>query len=163
MKKITLLILLLISTKLFGQNKAETSEWIIDKFMQYEIESMSNNSIEIIDEMLIYFEYTYDKNFRYHLIPIKNIKTIKISRKTQYGKVSYLISLIGKGKHYGNFKEGFYSEYPNSDIMDKEERGINLFLNQNFGENQMPTRMEKALLNLVRLYGGSAVIGKEAF
>lgn len=166
MKKTIILTVLLLSVCSFAQTKKETTEWIYDKYDEYKIiKDYSDYSLRIGNNLITYL-WHHGTVTDYMRIPIKNIEKIKITKKTSKIKgeeVSYLIILEGKGKESGRVEHGKYVPWDNPEMTDKMYSGVETFLNKDFGKNQLPQRMEKAFINLVRLYGGNPKIYKEAF
>lgn len=163
MKKIIILTVLLLSVCSFAQTKKETEEWILEKYDQFDVSS--THLLKIENNYLVYIVPSR-YNTSYSTIPIKNIKSIKITKvisDLEGWEEYYSIILIGKGKEFGSIEKGEYVPWDEQDKMDKEELGLKTYLNKTFGKNQLPQRMEKAFINLVKLYGGNPKVYKEAF
>lgn len=139
MKKIILILLVLNSSFLFSQTKSETEKWIEEKYYEYQREVNSDDDLTFENGNLIYRYLGSDLP----QIKIKEIKQVQIrlekfNSKDEVGWTAIYI-YYGKGNYY---KIGIDSKFYNGDL---------------------PNRMYKALIHLVKLYGGNATIKKEAF
>lgn len=161
MKKILIFLLCIIPTTiLFSQTKNETKEWIIEKHNQNKRQVNQQNEIKFEGNNLIYLKYFY--GYQYEKIEIKNIDAISI-KKVKYPQIDeecYVIVLKGVREEYGSIENG---EYQKMGEYGNEKSDITILLDLDFGKDDLPKRMEKALLRLVTLYGGKAKILKEAF
>lgn len=161
-KKLLLIIAICFNVSVFSQSKEETKEWIVDKYNNYERAINKFNSLAFDDDYIVY-QWVIDERFgagKVFKIKIKEIKKIEIrsERLNAEDKVGWVKLVLhfdsGKGLSRDLDEENFsYSGYNNFYIL----------LDSKFLNNDLPARMEKAFLHLVKLYGGKAIVKKEAF
>ena len=162
-----------------GQTKKETEEWIEGKYGMYKLDIFfeKNKSLEFNNGYL----YVFDKGglnyneITYERIALKDVAEILVENTgDRFKEVRYHVDLICKVNkdciESGRYVSGqFIKEYGagNWHIQGKNNKYfIRLTLNENFKEDDLPKRMEKALLYLIKLNGGTAkkfVYPKEAF
>jgi len=135
-----------------GQNKTETIQWITEKFDAYK------NPLEGKTE--IRNDYIYRIGSDELRVKIKNIKKIAI-KKSSYNSVDYatIELMFDAGKL--EYKENKDPEFKIS--KNESDKKISLIVLPNFLTDGLKERMEKALVHLVKLSGGNAVIYKETF
>lgn len=156
----TILLLLLISCTGFGQTKSETEEWIISKYLYYKLDNPvhKNNILKIENGIFIHIKsYGY-----FEKIQIKNIGQVKVSYYKVENREGYTISFYCKNK-LNCIEEG---KYENGQFLSEKKKlnyFFSLYVNTSFGKEDLPKRMEKAILHLIKLYGGNATIYKETF
>jgi hypothetical protein len=155
MKYSYILLLSFICNFFFAQTKNETEEWIATKCNEYKYNS--ENSIYFQSGELYQFKKVGVVGRLVKVNP-KQIKRVEISNYVEDGKPKLVwISLYTSDKavyEKTDEKEAFHS-------MDGNVFVVPLLLK--FNEDGLKQRMEKALLHLVKLYGGSSTIKKEAF
>lgn len=160
MKILLFTMFILICQSLQGQTKNETKNWIIEKHDNYRRLENSKNEIKFEDNNIIYLKYFY--GYQYEKISIKNIREIGI-KKVRYPEINeecYVLTLKGIGKEYGYFEN---AEYTKTGTYENEEGEVTILLNIDFGEDDLPKRMEKALIKLITLHGGKPKKLKETF
>ena len=172
MKKITLILLLLIPTLLLSQTKKETEDWINNNINNYPV-NYGDNPIEVVENIIIdgsslYFYHHWnrqDDNYysgTWTKINLKDIKSIEYSFDKSPGLNNKWIELhlnFNKGKSYQG-----KSQYPN-EFRDNisyqilfDRTAIIMRLNMDFVESGMKKRIEKALLHIIKSYGGNAIV-----
>lgn len=164
-KKINFIFFILTlgySTLCVGQTKSETENWILEKSEEFAINNMYNRELKIENGYFTYYEKIGDTQF-YERILIKNISKIQI-KKEESADWGYTIKVFCNGK--GCMDSGHYidGKYKNTTISyTGSVFYVNVYLNKNFENEDLPKRMEKALIHLVKLYGGVAKAYKETF
>jgi hypothetical protein len=156
MKKI-LFFLLISSNNLSSQTLEETKDWIITKFNYFKLQNTAHKDdilkIENGNIVLIKSSGFYEK------ISIKNIKQVSVNYYNNDGREEYSVYLFcstnSKCSESGN------SEDSNSEKI--YNKFFNFYLDPSFKKDNYPERMEKAILELVRISGGKAQKHKEAF
>ena len=163
MKKVLLLIILLTYNSIFSQSKSETENWIIEKYNEYE--SPVNRTRELIfDDGYIYYLWIFTENYGYWTqLPIKEIKSIKIHHKKfdANDTEGWDVITLYFEKNKSKTKDAKPSE--NNYYETSESTSIDIKLSNNFINDGLKPRMEKALIHLVKSYGGNATIKKEPF
>lgn len=164
MRKIVILFVLFSSIITFGQSKTESENWIEEKHREYKNSYNPNMDLWFENDYLYYYwtvddKREADKRFAaVYRIKIKDIKFVKTSvKKLDDVTISIFVLYCTKGKLESKSLPG------NSNFVSNDEEFLNIFLNENFKKDGINVRMEKAFLHLVKLYGGSATIKKEAF
>ncbi|SCZ01182.1 hypothetical protein [Flavobacterium caeni] len=158
MKNIAIIIFLIFTNFLFSQSKEETKEWIIEKYNNYERVNQYNQKFDLtFEEDYLIYEYL-GSLFK---LKIKDIKKIELKKERfdnddKEGWVSiYIYFQKGKLSTKG-LNENVFSN-AESDTSFKIPLSSEL-INEGYKD-----RMEKAIIHLVKLYGGNATIKKEAF
>ncbi|NYJ26633.1 hypothetical protein [Allomuricauda sp. ARW1Y1] len=161
MRRIVFVLLVILNCgSLNAQSKRETELWISEKYNYYKYNNRlhKNNFLRFDSEKIILIK-SYGS---YSGISYQNVESIKISPFKVDDREGFTISFYCNS---GNkcIEEG---EYKNQHLI-PEERKLNnyfsIYLDKKFEEDDMPKRMEKALLHLIKLNGGEAIIKKEAF
>jgi len=140
----------------FSQDKIETEEWIIKIYNEYEREFNSEFDLIFENNFLVY-TYFYS-NFRVKVSDITKIEIIneRVNKSDNEGWTSIFI-YFNKGKL--QTKEKQESKY----ITSENDNNFKIVLSSNFIKDGYTDRMQKALVHLVKLNGGKAVIKKEPF
>ncbi len=161
--KIILLLFLFINTSLsFAQSKLETESWILEKCNDYAINNFYTRELKIEDGYFTYFE-KIGENLFYERILIKKISEVQI-KKEESSDWGYTIKVYCNGKGCDDSGHYINGNYKNTVIEYSGNKGnLDVYLNKNFGNDDLPKRMEKALIHLVKLYGGNAKVYKETF
>lgn len=149
---------------LSAQSKNETETWITETTRQFPAGPIDNRQLKIIGGYFTYFENIGDTVF-YERVLIKNVKEIQITERydKNWGNY-YSIKLFCKFKGCNDSGHFINGTYKNTVIQYLENFGyVGVVLNENFNQRDLPKRMEKALLHLVKLYGGNAIIKRSAF
>ena len=177
MKKIILsLFILLTSASSICQSKTETEKWINENINDFPV-SYGDNPIEVVENIFVengnlyfYHHWKNEKDNYYSgtwsKLALKDIKSIEYT----YDKSSNLnykwIELhfnFNKGKSL----EGKTNEFQGKDNVEYkiqlQKTIIPQRLNLDFENSGMKKRIEKALLHLIKLYGGNAIVKKEPF
>tara|TARA_R110000744_G_C19355548_1_gene560825 strand:+ start:1794 stop:2285 length:492 start_codon:yes stop_codon:yes gene_type:complete len=153
----------LFSTPILSQSKAETEKWILDKYNEYE--SSENRTRELVfDEGKLYYLWILTENYGHWTeIAIKNIEQIKIHHERfnpedeeGWDEITLYFE-TGKSR----IKDAKPSEDDTYKIS--EQTSIDIKLSEYFIKEGLKPRMEKALLHLIKAYGGNATIKKDAF
>ena len=168
MKKHIIFIAILSFSQMFCQSKKETEEWIIDIYNQYERELNLTSDLIITDNKLYYDKRIEMKDYCGGFISVINIKDInKIEIKRVFNgsadKVGWSVVNLYFSKNKG--KVNHYTSCENIADNWKLDEGTmtNILLSSNLFNDKMEHRLEKALLHLIKLYGGNATIKKEPF
>jgi hypothetical protein len=164
MRKIVTLFILFSSIIAFGQSKTESENWIVEKHSEYKNSYNPNMDLWFENGYMYYYWTVDDKRepakriasiFR---IKIKDIKSIKTTiKKLDDVSISKFVLYCAKGKLESK------SLPENSNFVDTGEDFLDIDLNENFKKDGINIRMEKAFLHLIKLYGGTATVKKEAF
>lgn len=167
MKKTFLLIFLFITTLFYGQSKIETENWLEEKYNEYE-RSINSNMNLWIDEGYLYYYFTlYDdpvkakENGVLYRMKIQDIKSIKIIKKkfNSEDKIGWSYLTL-----YTNSNKIFSKDFPeNNNFTCTNEGFLNIPLKAEFIDEGVNIRFQKAIIHLVKLYGGNATVKKEAF
>ncbi|RZL43976.1 MAG: hypothetical protein EOP00_21950 [Pedobacter sp.] len=160
MKNIILAITILLSVSGKSQAKAETEDWIITKYLSYKYLSpeQKGNILKIENGYLIQ-QTSYNW---YDKIALKEIAQIKISSFKVENRQGYSLTLYCKNAkkclEEGKIEYGkFVPQGTNSNNT------FTIYFDISFGEDDLPNRMEKAILHLIKLNGGNAKLHKETF
>ena len=159
-----LVFTLLLTISIKAQTKAETENWIQEKVKSYPVGNFYIRELKIQNGYIEYFETINNTKF-YERILIKNIKEVKVSKRydSNWGNY-YSIKLFCKSKGCNDSGQLINGNYKNTVIEYLENYGsIEIVMNENFKENDNSSRMQKAILHLIKLYGGNAIVKKEAF
>lgn len=155
--------LFLVSVSLYSQSKEDTQEWILDKYIEYE--SPKNNSRELlIDDGKLYYLWIFTENYGHWTeIAIKDIKQIEIHHEKfdAEDREGWDEITLYFEKGTSRTKDAKLSDENNYKISDG--RSFDIKLSENFIKDGLKPRMEKALLHLIKTYGGNATIKKELF
>lgn len=162
-RKIFILTALIFSLKIFSQETQEVEDWIKEKTTKYYYlndESTPKRFVYFRDNNLIYGISNYDNsNFNttttLEKIKISEIKKVEI-KKIYIDRDIWIINLYcAKDKKCVNER----IEYHFSKTFDtKELNYVSMGYNSKFGEDNLPNRMGKALTDLIKLYGGTAIL-----
>lgn len=167
MNKIFLFFLILNSYMIFGQDKNETESWIIEKYDEYERSINSNMDLWIEDGYLYYYFTLYDdpikakENGVLYRMKIKDIKAIKTIKKkfNSEDNIGWTNLIL-----YTEKTKMFSKDFPVSKGWECTNEGfLNIPLKSEFISEGVNIRFQKAVLHLVKLYGGNAIVKKEAF
>lgn len=153
MKKTIILIIFFTINVTFSQTKTEIKEWIVEKYNEYK----SNTTVIPRTSFDLYFDNEYliyiyiNDEFK---IKIKDIKKIKIKHEKfdiddNEGWTSIFL--------YFEKNKSRYNNEVSDDTM------IKITVSNEFIKDGYKNRMEKAILFLVKSYGGNATIKNEAF
>lgn len=154
--KIFFLIIFLLSVNFFNsQTKDETQKWIKETYEKHRRPENLKNWVEFVNGELV-----YSSSPRYfERIKISDINKISVKKdllNDSLGKLSwYSIKLFCKNT------DCVKREYVDGKTDKIEE--ISIILDLSFEEDGLSKRMEKALLHLIKLYGGNASLKKETF
>lgn len=178
MKKTFLLSILFLSINIsFSQTKKETEDWInqnINEFPLY----WANTSLNVIEKIYVENGYLYnyylvkdiEKNYYagyWTKVALKDIKSIENYYHRSSDPESNWIELrftSAKGKCFKAERKKEYVGKMNVKYqVVPEEMTISQRLNLDFENSGMKKRIEKALLHLIKLYGGNAIVKREPF
>tara|TARA_R110002033_G_scaffold43092_1_gene84561 strand:+ start:3582 stop:4073 length:492 start_codon:yes stop_codon:yes gene_type:complete len=163
MNKFFTIIIFLTFFSAFSQTKAETEKWIIEKYNEYE--SPVNNTRELIfDDSFVYYLWIFADNYGYWTqLPIKDIKQIKIHHKKfdSEDEEGWDVITLYFDKNISKTKDAKPSD--DNTYKVSESTSIDIKLTNKFIEDGLKPRMEKALLHLIKSYGGNAIIKKDPF
>ena len=159
MKKLAVIFLLLISFKINSQSKLETEDWIISKLEYYSFQNPPHTivKVKIINGQIIF----YNSYGWFQSIYLKDINQVLVEHKDSNENV-YGVTLFCKNKN-SCVTDGEYDGNILSPLKEKNNRMMFLFLREEFGQKDLPKRMEKAILHLIKLYGGNPKVYKETF
>lgn len=156
-RTITILLLLFSSSVIFSQTRKETEEWIVEKYNEFErVNSVSNTMDLFFENNFLYYEYLN----AFFKIKIKDIKEIEF-RKERFnnddkdGWISLWIR-FDTGK-------SFYKSANENDFSKSTDTAFKIPLSSELGKNDNQKRLEKAILHLIKINGGSAIVKKEPF
>ena len=157
MKKIlTVIVFLLLNLPLFSQTKAETKDWILEKYNSFKRIENKNDFMLIENDSLIFHKYFF--GYQYYKIAFKDIKSIQIRKNKHQEMEWYQIDLNTNGKiEYGSYENQLYNK------DNQKFKNMTILLSPEFANEDYPKRMEKALLRIISLNGGKATVLKEAF
>lgn len=173
--KIIIYLLLSISVYSYSQTKEETEEWINSKINIYPVKYTGNINIDeeiLIDEGILYYYNALEGDSYYNgswsKLDFKDIKAIKFSkdRAIEGGNSWIVLSFFfNENKAYtsGDIKQKYYPKSVTTYTKNPKHTRIQMRLDNRFKEDGIEKRMEKALLHLSKLYGGSATLKKEPF
>lgn len=163
MSKFLTVLIFFTYSSIFSQSKAETEKWIIEKYNEYE--SPVNNTRELIfDDGFVYYLWIYADNYGYWTqLPIKEIRNIKIHHKKfdANDKEGWDVITLYFNKNQSKTKDAKPSDENFYEMS--ESTSFEIKLTHNFISDGLKPRMEKALLHLVKSYGGNATLKKETF
>lgn len=157
MKKIlTIIVVLVCNITLYSQTKTETKDWIIETYNSFKRTENQKNFIVIENDSLVFYSYFYA--YTYRKVAIKDITSIQIKKRRVEEMEWYQIDLKTNNKiEVGKYEnETYIKDYSNGTTL-------SILLKVEFGLDDYPKRMEKALLKIVSLYGGKAIVIKETF
>ncbi|MBW4362745.1 hypothetical protein [Flavobacterium taihuense] len=172
-----ILIFLFIICSSFSQTKKETENWINKNINGYSVD-YGNNPINIVENIYIengylYFYYHWkreDENYydgTWSKVALKYIKSIEYSYDKSPGLNNKWIELhlnFTKGKCFqGKLDDEFQGKDNVAYEVQSERNIITQRLNMDFVKSGMKKRIEKALLSIIKQYGGNASLKKEAF
>lgn len=158
MKKILLCLLICFSiSKTHGQSKVETEEWIIRKFYEYLRPQNQGSTLTFEGDYVIHrFNGTLYSKAR-----ISDIKQIETDIEKSEGKNAwYALWLYFEPKKIQ--VKGTYGAWDDKYRI-SEDQNIKLHFDLTFSEDNMPDRMKKAFIHLIKLHGGDAQVKKEPF
>ena len=178
MRKLYLVIMFLMTFfSTFCQTKEETEKWINQNINNYPV-SYGDNPINIVENIFIEKEYLYfyhhwkkeDSNYysgTWSKVALKDIKSIEYSydKSSELNNKWIVLQLnFAKGKcSQATLKTEFQGkDNVNYEIM-SEQTLIPQRLDMEFVESGMKQRIEKALLHIIKQYGGNAIVKKEPF
>jgi len=176
-KSYLVLIFLLPFFSTFSQTKKETEKWINQNINNYPV-SYGDNPINVVENIFIDNEYLYfyhhwkreDNNYysgTWSKVALKDIKSIEYSYDKSSGLNNKWIELhinFAKGKCSQATLESEFQGKDNVNYEIQSERTvIPQRLNMEFVESGMKQRIEKALLHIIKQYGGNAIVKKEPF
>jgi hypothetical protein len=146
-----------------SQTKLETEKWIIDKYNEYE--SPVNRTRELIfnDNFIYYLWILYDNNGYWTQLKVKDIKQIKIHHKKYNSddNEGWDVITLYFAKNKSKTKDAKPTE--KNPYVISESTYFEIKLANRFIKDGLKPRMEKALLHLIKSYGGKASIKKELF
>lgn len=156
MKVLITLLLFIVSSQFYGQSKAESQDWITSKYNDYERTVNKKFDLEFEDGYLMYL--IFDDLFRVQIKDILRME-IKAEKWDSADKIGWTSIYIYFQKGKLSIKQ--YGE--NSFTTDSGDTFFKIPLKSEFISDGLKPRMEKAFVHLIKLYGGSATIKKEAF
>lgn len=157
MKRTLTILILLITTNIFGQTKKETEDWIVETYNQFErVNSLSNTMDLFFENDFLYYEYLN----AFFKIKIKEIKEIEFKKErfNSEDKVGWISLWIRFGNGSLLYRGASENEFSKS-----TDTAFKIPLSCELGNEDYQKRLEKALLHLIKLNGGSAKIKKEPF
>lgn len=177
MKKLNILILLLlISFSSLSQSKKETEDWVNQNINDFPV-SYGNNPIHVQENIFlesgyVYFYHHWKRDDGYYSgswdkVSLKDIKSIEYSYDKSPELNNHWIEIhlnFNAGKCYSaKLKNGFQTKEDVSYLLQNERTAIIKRSDIEFVKNGMQKRIEKALLHIIKLYGGNATVKKEPF
>lgn len=164
MKNLLLIFILSVAQNVYSQeNKDEIQDWIREKTSKYYYlndGSSPKRFLNFRDGILIYGISNYDnlgKNISTTLrkIKVSEIKTVEI-KKIYIDRDVWIINLycaqdkncVAERREY-HFNKTYEEDVANS---------ISMEYNEKFSEEDLANRMSKALNDLIKAYGGTAII-----
>lgn len=161
MKNILLLFtLIFLSVDIaFSQTRKETEDWIIEKFNSYRRPENIENQLEIADGILYHYNATTKLAMR---VPIKDIKEIEIKQES-WGDGDFWVNIYLYTDTNKMAMKSFSKYSPDEYYNITPDTKTHIPLSNKFYYGKMFPRMEKALLHLIKLNGGNAVIKNEPF
>tara|TARA_R110001583_G_C5607231_1_gene404997 strand:+ start:66 stop:602 length:537 start_codon:yes stop_codon:yes gene_type:complete len=178
MKKLNIFLLsILISLSGFSQSKEETENWINQNINDFPV-SYGDNSINVKEDIYlengyVYFYHHWESNDdsyysgSWDKVSLKDIKSIEYSYDKSPNLDNRWIEIhfnFDKGKCYtAELKNGFQTKENVSYSLKPERTAIIKRSNMDFVNSGIKNRMEKALIHIIKQYGGNAVIKKEPF
>jgi hypothetical protein len=177
MKSIAAILFFFSTYVLFSQSIKETEDWINNNINYYPV-SYGDNPINVVERIevdkgnLYFYHHWQNDNTNYYSgswtkVNLKDIISIQYSYDKSPDLDNKWINLVlnfkkgqasvRKTKHnYDSKNQNDYSTVPEQTI-------ITMRLNIDYEKSGMKPRMEKALLHLIRSYGGTATVKKEIF
>jgi hypothetical protein len=163
MSKFITILIFFTYFSVFSQSKEETEKWIVEKYNEYE--SPVNSTRELIfDDGFIYYLWIFADNYGYWTqLPIKDIKQIKIHHKKfdANDQEGWDVITLFFDKNKSKTKDAKPSDENYYEIS--ESTSFEIKLTNKFISDGLKPRMEKALLHLIKSYGGNTTIKKEPF
>mgnify|MGYP000055951151 CR=1 FL=1 len=157
MKRIFTILLFLFTITTFSQTKKETEVWIVEKYNEFErVNSLSNTMDLFFENNYLYYEYL-NAFFKIKIQDIKEIefKKERFNNEDKEGWISLWIR-FDSGK-------SFYKGANESDFGKSTDTAFKIPLSSELEKGDYQKRLEKAILHLVKLNGGSAKVKKEPF
>lgn len=178
MKKSHLVFIFLFSIfNIFSQTRKETEDWINQNINIYPV-SYGDNPINVVENIYLEDGYLYfyhhwkrEDNTYYSgtwsKVALKDIKTIEYSFDKSPELNNKWIELhinFAKGKcSQATLEDEFQGKDNVKYVVQSERTIIPQRLNMDFQKSGMKQRIEKALLHIIKQYGGNAIIKKESF
>ena len=164
MKSINLIYFFLLASFIsIAQTKKETEEWIVEQYNEYEDPVNRSRDLFFEDGYIYYLWLIAENHGFWSKLKIKDIKNIKI-----YHKKYNASDTVGWDVITLYFdKQKLYTRDVNlsveSNYIVSEGTTIDIKLKNNFITDGLKPRMEKALLHLIKQYGGNATTKKDPF
>ena len=172
-----ILILLFSSTIAMSQTKQETETWINNNINQFPVSYGDNpndpeNRIVIEDGILYFYYHLENRKENYfsgiwNKINLNDIKNIEYSYNESVGLNNRWLQLnlnFDEGKCLQRQLNYPHESKNNNDYkLVPDRQWITMRLNGNFVKDGMKPRIEKALVHIIKLYGGKVSIKKEPF
>lgn len=172
-----ILFAVLFSYSALGQSKEETEEWINQNINDFPV-SYGDNPIDVkenifIENGFLYFYHHWERNDENYYsgswdkVALKDIKSIEYSYDKSPDLDNRWVAIhlnFAKGKCYSaKLKNGFQRKEDVSYELSYERTAVIKRSNMDFVNSGMKKRIEKALLHIIKLNGGNAIIKKEPF
>ena len=157
MKRTITILLISISTIVFGQTKKETEEWIVEKYNEFErVNSLSNTMDLFFENDFLYYEYLN----AFFKVRIKDIKEIEFKKERfdnndNEGWISLWIRFDSGNSLYKGANENEFNK--------STDTSFKMPLSSDLNKDDYQKRLEKAIIHLIKLNGGSAKVKKEPF
>ncbi len=159
MKKLVIICITLLSLNCIGQTKVETQDWISEKIHEY-------RSSKGVDE-----DFWFEDGYLHHYWSINTQIEENRTALNWKVKIEDIVKIETKCSANGcNFiiytKQGklFYQKTPVDTYYKVDNHpSFNVSLTKAYYNDGISARIEKALIHLVKLYGGNATIKKEPF
>lgn len=159
MKRILFSLLILTSLS-YGQTKQETQDWIKEKINYYSYSDdhtvFNDYTVSYEDENMILKNNLKSKiggitqtMVLTYIIPIKDLNKIRFENKGE----NVWLYLKTKSGNTIRTKADFESDY-------NLTNSVEILLESSFSQNDMQNRMNKAFINLIKLYGGQITTEK---
>lgn len=178
MKSINLIYFFLLASFIsLAQTKKETEEWINNNINYYPV-SYGNNPINVVEKIevengVLYFYHHWQNDITNYYsgswtkVNIKDIISIQYSYDKSPDLDNKWINLVlnfKKGQaSVRKTKHNYDSKNQNDYTTVPEQTIITMRLNIDYEKSGMKPRMEKALLHLIKQYGGNASTKKDPF
>ena len=161
----------------FSQTKKETEDWINQNINTFPV-SYGDNPINVVENIFLENGYLYfyhhwkrEDNTYYSgtwsKVALKDIKSIEYTFDKSPGLNNKWIELrinFAKGKcSQGTLENEFQGKDNVEYVVQPERTIIPQRLNMDFQKSGMKQRIEKALLHIIKQYGGNAIVKKEPF
>jgi hypothetical protein len=150
-----LLILSVLTVNSYTQTKEDTQAWISEKIENFRYDYKYHIYNVKFKEGDMIIENTTANTLFYSKIPLKKVSQINVEYFNNEGKEGYIIRIGCKNAEKcvetGKIVDGVLQR----SIYDMEL--IKIFLNVNFKQDNLPERMKKALLHIVKLNGGKVI------